>query len=1466
MRKLVKIIIIFLVIVNLFEMYVPLQTNASSSMPVSNFHGAPESITINNNYTPATLTGDTSFDFEDLVYAFTEDKRNPLGLEDGTEFRLHKMYVYVDGEIPDGSKLDRQLILSLVEHEKSSDNGYPMINLEHKDFWIKKLGGDIRFVSQNITVYTIKPNNFSSSFQVVSLAQLIELCGGMGGGRFGFEPYKVGHAKYIAYAEFTQTKIPKGSIEGVKQSYMVNDTVTITGKAEAFSAYNRGIIVDKFTVYNKSTGGSYKEIVPAGTKSPSSWKSSAFAYKVTEPGIYEVNLYVKDYHWRIAEEYPYTKTFVVGGVCDPTTSATKTELLVGKEKVTLFSNESYQLPKDTDSITLRFSKTGTLRINNAVYQTGQTFSSIDIRSNKQISFTSTDGVDCWTQEFLPAVIDLPECEPTDEKFFVASYGSDVFKERQEASGGSFWLDENSDTVRVEAPSNGTFYLNGNPINEQSKNWISISVAPYASFTISYTSDDGSECWTKNFHFMQTTVDCPKYSFSNSGRDPIASGERVQVQLNGELDVYAFNRDEDVMNAPVYLMWKIQKPDGKIYTMNQYYHDNGRTGKSGWRDSPTNHLKLPSPNSYDKEVRMVFDQIGDYKIWAVQEWDEDFVDCPPWHMIVEVKPLSCDDFVIEVEEENMPIESVNNSITLKPGKHELVFYNRFLSDVSGETLHEELIRDQDGKVIKESYDVYVIEEESEASYTYRVKFKKGYLVCEKYIKIYIGTFTCDDTKLKVRVNGESPDIKGGKNNRSINLEVGRTHNLEVAATYNGKIENVQATWRLMKDGQLVAEGVDNPFLYTLQENNPTTYTLEVKANINGRECLQTLKITFKGKDCEDLYLHFYNGIINDYSYDIDGGHKVIRGSSLKNWHLVVTDNKYAADESVGTSIILANWSASIPNQSSQPSKRFEGENTGPGTYLITATINDPRYPELQGCQLSFTIEINPDIKEDCSKYFLHSVQAGGKFNYNIHNKKITIEEGTDFAVFISTSKDMVQGTTTDVLWRVSPEIIPPTNRLGAIRFEQGLPVGTYQISGQVYYTGSPESDNCIYAVTVEIVKAGLPECPECNPGGEIDGGQITLRLFDSTNRLLQGKTDGVWEKEPLKIEVIINQTRINEGFSEIDQAVQRAVDTRKAQLESMLQSKQYEEITITANPDPYQSKSNAKWPASTPMKIAGPGTPAQFSIDPKKSSQFFTYTGTITPTETTWREGLNPTDYQVKVDGFEIKIPYRIDLFASFKQCTEDIDTGEKICKDSTDQYQLENQFIMKIKGAQTEFQVFEPNAKGVLEHTDEWKEYHSRDRYKASKPQDYYAGERILTRVILEERHKHPISKKYPSIISAEAWISEKGKRNDSLLSQLPLKQSSPALWKANEQTVIKLGNRELGVDTPLMGDKQKGFEKDKSYAVFFDVEFAFGVKKGHLFQQKQNGKGHSPADYRVPFTIIANAWERQGIRNHITH
>ncbi|MGN7469205.1 ABC transporter permease [Brevibacillus sp. SAFN-007a] len=403
--------------------------------------------------------------------------------------------------------------------------------------------------------------------------------------------------------------------------------------------------------------------------------------------------------------------------------------------------------------------------------------------------------------------------------------------------------------------------------------------------------------------------------------------------------------------------------------------------------------------------------------------------------------------------------------------------------------------------------------------------------------------------------------------------------------------------------------------------------------------------------------------------------------------------------------------------------------------------------------------------------------------------------------------------------------------------------------------------------VKVVGGTIPQPP--GGGGDYDGGEIGLEIYDSDGRQLQKlavQADGVWEREPANIRVVIDQAKINEGFQKTQQEINQNITEYKRQLEQSVSGEDVKNPVVTASPGWItDAKSLAVYtPALLDLQVTGPGIPQQWRVASTSMGGDFLYTGTHVPTQTTWRHVLQTQKYKAQINGFVIVMDYKVDFVLTYDVCSKDED-DEETCEAQSVTSSMTGRYTITVKGSERTFEVFEPNATSSIQHTPEWAEYHARDRYKNSAPNDFYAGERMLARVELQDRHRHPVSGQFPLIVSAKAWIAETGRRQTSLESLLPLHAHSSQRWGGHSYSASKLGTREAGVDTPLMGDKQYGFAKGGSYAVYYQVQFRFGVDKGFPYLNKTAAQGHEQADYRVPFRIIANAWERQGIRNHTT-
>ncbi|MED4779438.1 ABC transporter permease [Brevibacillus choshinensis] len=412
---------------------------------------------------------------------------------------------------------------------------------------------------------------------------------------------------------------------------------------------------------------------------------------------------------------------------------------------------------------------------------------------------------------------------------------------------------------------------------------------------------------------------------------------------------------------------------------------------------------------------------------------------------------------------------------------------------------------------------------------------------------------------------------------------------------------------------------------------------------------------------------------------------------------------------------------------------------------------------------------------------------------------------------------------------------------------------------------------------------LPDPP--GGGGNYDSGEIGLKIFDSDDRELQLQADGVWEREPAKIRAVIDQTKINEGFDRVESEINQAINQYKAQLESSIDG---ENVSVTATPAWISdAKTLAVYsPAMLDLKVTGPGTPQQWQVSSTGTGGDYTYTGTIVPTQTTWRDVLNAQKYKAEINGFVITMDYNIQFDVSYETCEENED-GEEVCEPQSDTKNMTGRYTITVKGSQREFDVFEPNFTLTLHKTPEWQNIHAKDEYKNSKANDWYAGEAILTHVNLEPRHKHPVSGKYPVILSATTWMREQGgvaawmkrakvkERPYWHQVSLNLVKSSEILWGGPKRDIpdpnhsgkYLLRNREKGVDDGVgrqtksgkitMGDIWYGLQPGETYGVQGLVSFKFGVNKGFTPFNKGTTLGSQAADYNKQITIIDNALSR---------
>ncbi|UFJ40223.1 hypothetical protein LOK74_19640 [Brevibacillus humidisoli] len=1219
-------------------------------------------------------------------------------------------------------------------------------------------------------------------------------------------------------------------------------------------------------VTNDSAAGSYQINHSFTISNPAS----------LQPGMsHEVKFRVLDDFHR--EAY-VTVRYTVEGECDPTASGTwGTIKPAGESSSTVPSMGTFELPEGSDEVTLTFDKPGRLKVDGVDFGgVSQTFR-VPITGPTTVYYLSEDGTDCWQKSIVPTVPD-DECDPELSTFQMPV---DPFPHNRRVleSGGFYALERDTDTLQFWPGVKGTYYKNGSIVAEN-KETFSIPVsASEGSFTIKFVSEEG-QCWEHRFGWQsaEDTYSCPKVEYSLNRNDDkterVGDGDTIYIRPGTYLRLDAYYLDEEGDRTGARVFWHMKTPSGKI----RHYDDN-----------------LTSVFTYDR-----FDEeMGTYEIWisfdpnskSGESWIEQ--GCS-WKMFVVVEDsYQCEQVTVEGFVGSRSVSMSGSGTQSSPYRLQIPFganpeqdYGVRLS-YNGESWNipeEWTIYDKNGTDITREYSWSGGENRLYSAIKYLDTDTLPHLIvvkvnytnqsdCIRYIEISMGEFSCDDVWVKAEVDGDRVSMTGTgtqSNPYELDLRLGGRYDVDFTAFYDSSYKGVTADWELTKDGSTYSRIVndDNPFSHTFSDSSDASYTLRVTVHVGSETCIVYIKVNVKPVDCSDAYISaFYDGIALDEG-DGDGSlsapYEINILKSGKETLFRARFNMQDAD---------ANWTlkrgsftgTTIETESGQVEFSYRFTDTSVTTYYLIVEIDTGTEP----CTKYMIIHLTDKV---CTGYLHVGVVLEGETQWilNQDGKTVTVEaEHVDtIAAFVGYWPNQWEGAFYKADWTGTRSNESPAEGLYAM-FD--VEPGTYHIKGVVNEDSFDQLNvGCEYSVTVVVTGNETPD-----PGGDLDGGEVEIRIYDSRNRMLRDAADGVWEREPARIEVTIDQNKIREAFSQIDDQINQKATEQKNEWESRYSGPEYENVMVTISPPVWNSETSptTEWPSTLRLSLEGPGTDQTFSLQPKRQTQSHTYTGTIRPTITTWGKSLHSENYRATVDSFVITVPYQVEIDVSYEMCEAavDPDTGdplpdqERVCTPGTDSDAISGTFTVTVLGDEALFEVYEPNARGWLAHTAEWAEYHARDRYPASQPNDFYAGERILTRVQLDARHRHPYSGQYPQILSATAWISERGRASDMLASTLALQQQSNTLWGGPQHSVEKLGLREVGVDIPLMGDKQRGFAKDSTYAVHFTVQFAFGVRKGFVYPDKSVYTGHEQQDYRTVFRIIANAWERQGIRNHTT-
>lgn len=984
-------------------------------------------------------------------------------------------------------------------------------------------------------------------------------------------------------------------------------------------------------------------------------------------------------------------------------------------------------------------------------------------------------------------------------------GNDVKDYSAVPSGGSSIMVEKNADITLFASKNGTFTMNGIELETGSGNNRKRGIGYFGSsgtYRIVFQSDDGKDCWEKTFQVKAESKEESCPIITISGTT-YRNGDTVEVLPERTVYFRANFRNSKGDTETAYVLWDVTKPDGKTVTLPAYEEEIG--GRTKIVEYPYYKLELP----YRGAREVTLERGKQYKVklnFKGTNW-KDRPECA-WEITLVVKDTACtitDQHKLKLKIYGSPPHPFS------PGGedadwtvYEPIYLKHFTSNPDGSyATNLSFSANAPGTwfVIKNNK---------------RVPVSKALAANEKFDLTLPSDFDVGDW---VTLEFES-DIGCIAQFKFEIMSDRKCYNLEVAMIRYGSFDDY--LWKKeVSRGEtlhLTQEDFDSKYRpqfltrgekteFTMHWLDPDTQQWTARRNGKWLSTSNTYN-----------YSHYFQ-----FPTDPDSG-EVLEGLyKILFW----TDN--GSDENGP----VLDCEGSIFLQI--------GANQGENLLVVKNSFTiTPKDPQLPGTEATITFQVKNAGKT------LHDTKLAVRWESSDKETVLDVNQFKPGETRKITVPTQYPQQSEDFIAHINPSRNKPENE-------------------------SIWTDNrAIWPV--KVIRVIEPPDP---PGGgeDFDGGEIGLELYDSDGRRLERlglHADGVWEREPAKIEVVIDQTKINEGFQRTQQSINAKITEYKEQLEQFASEEGAKNIVVTAQPGWISdAKSMAVYtPAMLDLKVSGPGVPQQWQVSSSSRGGEYVYTGTSVPTQTTWRQTLQNHKYLAEINGFQIVMDYEIVFDLSFDRCMpndEEEGDGEEICEASSLTRSMSGRYTITVTGGTRTFEVFEPNVTGSIHHTAEWLEYHARDRYRQSQPHDFYAGERILTQVELQDRHRHPVSGKYPVVESATSWIYETGKRQTLLQSRLSLLPITANQWRGPNYQASKLGAREVGVDTPLMGDKQRGFQKDASYAVYFNIQFRFGVNKGYPYANKQQFSGHDQVDYRIPFRIIANAWERQGIRNHTT-
>lgn len=1250
---------------------------------------------------------------------------------------------------------DSRKVLGFADIDKQADRGWyyvysPSPSDSYKDFdealyWIQRFNGNsAHILGGNSNVYSRTVSNITNPsmnpYQAYNLAELATASGGAG--------YTIGDNLqpngngYISVGHFRTTPAPTGQVSTNKTAYQVNEQVTISANATDYSYYDRGILVWNLSVINKTTGKGY------------------YAFE-TNREIADQSGYLPPVNETSSPKpFPWSQT--------------------------------YQY-KPTEAGVYEVSLTITDRHHRARQGSPSMSTSTPYTSQFTVGDVPTDpGPD-------PDPDPPASCKRTTMDLRLEQENSS--KEMSGVVSGGEGISVKDDTrIIATAKKAGTFKHNGMVMQSGSGNnrKVGITDAPASgTFTITYESDDGTECWQKTFQVRKGGEEekdhCPIVIRSGTA---LKNGVTIEVAPNEEVTLIAKYTDAEGDQLAAKVKWDVIRPDGSIERLPGGYSD--EKGRERWATWESDRLTLPFGTGKDSHD-VILEKGKTYRVklnYTGLLW-EGRPECD-WEITIKVRDSSCTiteqakiKFKVYGEP---PSEFPSGGAPLYDFMFDPFYKETFTKTADGYDMHMAVSANTAGTWYLEYEGRKVpIGQKRMADERQDVLLPDDFAVGEEMKLVFISETGCvrefSFTVLTYKRCYElliSMETVFGDQKWMRSVERGET--IELGTSDFGN------------DGYALNLFTSEDTNYQVRWLDPDTGAWEYRrgsTNLPGSSKASEghwLRLP-QDKDTKEILSGLY--IVEFYDDD--------NSTNQCDGHLFIRIGDAAPK---GENLLIIKSSFAI----------------------------SPKQPQAAGTAGTITFQVK---------------NAGSE------------EHDTKLAVRWESSP---QETMLDVDRFKPGEVrtiqVPTQYPQQAENFIANINPGKNKPDNETIWT----DNRAMWPVKLNGAPA-IPDPP--GGGGEFDGGEIGLEIYDSDNRQLQKlslQADGVWEREPATIRVVIDQSKINEGFQKTQQEINSKISEYKSALEQSVSGEGIQNVTVTAQPGWISdAKSMAVYsPQQLDLKVSGPGTAQQWQVSSASTGGDYLYTGTVVPTQTTWREELQSQKYKAEINGFVISMDYSIQFELAYDSCSTG-DDGEETCEPQSQSKTMSGRYTITVKGGERLFEVFEPNATGSLRHTSEWSEYHARDRYPNSQPLDYYAGERILTQVELQARHRHPVSGQYPVVVAAQAWISETGKRQTALQSSLSLKATSPQLWRGPTYSVSKLGERETGVDIPLMGDKQRGFQKDSTYTVHYFVQFRFGASKGFPTFNKSARQGHGPGDYRIAFRIIANAWERQGIRNHTT-